>query len=163
MTTNNQIGLTLYGVPGTPATNNKAGMEALTFVQLKGHQMAPSFGVTHANIDVPDLGTGFTSGVKGAATGNDSTFTYHGDGTDTGIATAIVAANAQAGLYTLKIVRGSGADTGDGPAPVAGDVVSYATGYLHTHALNEKNDSSFEGGTISFKQNDLTVDDVEPS
>jgi hypothetical protein len=163
MTTANQIGLTLYGVPGTPATNNTAGFEALTWVQLKGTQMLPSFGVTHANIDVSDLGTGFTSGVKGAATGNDSTFTFHGSGADTGIATAIVAANAQAGLYSLKIVRGSGTDTGDGPAAVAGDVVSYATGYLHTHALNEKDDSSFEGATISFKQNDFTVDDVEPA
>jgi hypothetical protein len=163
MTTANQIGLTLYGVAGTPATNNKAGMEALTFVQLKGTQMLPAFGVTHANIDVSDLGTGFTSGVKGAATGNDSTFTFHGTGADTGIATAIVAADDAAGLYTLKIVRGSGTDSGDGPAPVTGDVVSYATGYLHTHALNEKNDTSFEGATISFKQNDFTVNDVEPA
>ena len=162
-TTSNQIGLTLFGVPGVPATNNTAGMEALAFVQLKGTQLLPSFGVTHGNIDVSDLGTGFTSGVKGAATGNDSTFTFHGDGTDTGIATAITAANSQSGLYTLKIVRGSGTDTGDGPAPVAGDVVSYAQGYLHTFALNPKDDTSFEGGTINFKQNDFTVDDVEPA
>ena len=163
MTTANQIGLTLYGVAGVPATNDKAGFEALTFVQLKGTQMLPKFGVTHSNIDVSDLGTGFTSGVKGAASGNDSTFTFHGTGADTGIATGIVAANAQSGLYSLKIVRGSGTDSGDGPAPVAGDVVQYAQGYLHTYDLNEKDDSSFEGGTISFKQNDFTVDDVEPA
>jgi hypothetical protein len=163
MTTNNNIGLTLYGVAGAPATNNKAGFEALTWVQLKGTQSLPVFGVTHNNIDVSDLGTGFTSGVKGAATGNDTTITYHGDGTDTGIATAIVAAKAQAGIYSLKIVRGSGADTGDGPAPVAGDVVQYAHGYLHTYAENEKDDSTFEGATINFKQNAATVDDVEPS
>ena len=163
MTTSNQIGLTLYGVAGVPATNNKAGFEALTFVQLKGTQELPVFGVTHANIDVSDLGTGFTSGVKGAATGNDSTFVYHGNGTDTGVATAIVAAGNEAGLYTLKIVHGSGADTGDGPAPVAGDKVEYAQGYLHTFALNAKNDSTAEGATISFKQNAVTIEDVEPS
>jgi hypothetical protein len=163
MTTANQIGLTLYGVAGVPATNNKAGFEALTFVQLKGTQMLPSFGVTHGNIDVSDLGTGFTSGVKGAATGSDSTFTFHGTGADTGVATAIVAANNEAGLYSLKIVRGTGTDSGDGPAPVAGDVVQYAQGYLHSYVLNPKDDASFEGGTINFKQNDVTVDDVEPS
>jgi hypothetical protein len=163
MTTANQIGLTLYGVAGLPATNNKAGFEALTFVQLKGTQMLPSFGVTHGNIDVSDLGTGFTSGVKGAATGSDSTFTFHGTGADTGVATAIVAANNEAGLYSLKIVRGTGTDSGDGPAPVAGDVVQYAQGYLHSYVLNPKDDASFEGGTINFKQNDVTVDDVEPS
>jgi hypothetical protein len=163
MTTANQIGLTLYGVAGVPATNNKAGFEALTFVQLKGTQMLPSFGVTHGNIDVSDLGTGFTSGVKGAATGSDSTFTFHGTGADTGVATAIVAANNEAGLYSLKIVRGTGTDSGDGPAPVAGDIVQYAQGYLHSYVLNPKDDASFEGGTINFKQNDVTVDDVEPS
>ena len=163
MTTANQIGLTLYGVAGLPATNNKAGFEALTFVQLKGTQMLPSFGVTHGNIDVADLGTGFTSGVKGAATGSDSTFTFHGTGADTGVATAIVAANNEAGLYSLKIVRGTGTDSGDGPAPVAGDIVQYAQGYLHSYVLNPKDDASFEGGTINFKQNDVTVDDVEPS
>jgi len=163
MTTNNNIGLTLYGVAGSPATNNKAGFEALTWVQLKGTQSLPVFGVTHNNIDVSDLGTGFTSGVKGAATGKDTTLTYHGDGTDTGIATAIVAANAQSGVYSLKIVRGSGTDGGDGPAPVAGDVVQYAHGYLHTYEENPKDDSSFEGASINFKQNAATVDDVEPT
>jgi hypothetical protein len=163
MTTANQIGLTIYGVAGAPATNDDTGFEALTWVQLKGTQMLPKFGVTHANIDVSDLGTGFTSGVKGAASGNDSTFTFHGDGLDTGIATAITAANSKAGLYSLKIVRGTGTDTGDGPAPVSADIVSYAQGYLHTYDLNEKDDSSFEGGTISFKQNDFTVDAAEPA
>jgi hypothetical protein len=163
MTTSNQIGLTLYGVAGAPATNDSTGFEALTWVQLKGTQELPIFGVTHANIDVADLGTGFTSGVKGAATGNDSTLTYHGDGTDTGIATAIVAAANEAGIYSLKIVRGTGADTGDGPAPVTADIVEYAQGYLHTFALNAKNDSSNEGGTISFKQNAVTVNAAEPA
>ena len=162
MTANN-IGLTLYGVAGAPATNNAAGFEALTWVQLKGTQTLPVFGVTHANIDVSDLGTGFTSGVKGAGTGKDMSFTYHGDGTDTGIATAIVAANAQAGIYSLKIVRGSGTDSGDGPAPVTGDVVQYAHGYLHTYEENAKDDSSFEGGSINFKQNAATVNGTEPA
>jgi hypothetical protein len=163
MTTSNQIGLTLYGVAGVPATNNTAGFEALTFAQLKGTQLLPSFGVTHGNIDVSDLGTGFTSGVKGPGTGNDTTFTFHGTGADAGMAAAIVAANGQDGLFSLKIVRGSGTDTGDGPAPVSGDVVSYAQGYLHTFALNPKDDSSFEGGTINFKQNDVTINDVQPA
>jgi hypothetical protein len=163
MVTSNNIGLTLYGVAGTPATNDDTGFEALTWVQLKGTQALPVFGVTHNNIDVSDLGTGFTSGVKGAATGKDTSFTYHGDGTDTGIATAIVAANAQSGVYSLKIVRGSGTNTGDGPAPVAADVVQYAHGYLHTYEENPKDDSSFEGASINFKQNAATVDAVEPA
>ena len=163
MTTGNNIGLTLYGAAGAPATNNKAGFEALTWVQLKGTQSLPIFGVTHNNIDIEDLATGFTSGVKGAATGNDSNFTYHGDGTDTGIASAIVAAVDKDGIFSLKNVRGSGTDSGDGPAPVTGDVVQYAHGYLHTYDENAKDNSTNEGGTISFKQNAFTVDDVQPA
>jgi hypothetical protein len=163
MTDKNNIGLTLYGVAGAPATNDKAGFEALSWVQLKGIQEIPVFGVTHNNIDVPDTATGFIAGVKGAATGKDVAMTYRGDGTDTGIATAIVAAGEADGLYSLKIVHGSGADTGDGPAPVAADVVQYAQGYLHTYEENAKNDTTFQGGSINFKQNKITVDDVEPT
>jgi hypothetical protein len=163
MTTANQIGLTLYGVAGLPSANTSTAFEALTMLQLKGTQMLPSFGVTHNNIPVTDLGTGFISGVKGPATGNDSTFTYHGDGTDTGIATALVAAGADDGLYSLKIVRGTGTDSGDGPAPVTGDVVEYAQGYLHTFVPNPKDDSSFEGGSISFFQNAKTITATEPA
>lgn len=163
ITNKNNIGLTLYGVAGVPATNNSAGFEALTWVQLKGTQSLPVLGVTHNNIDVADLGTGFTAGVKGAATGKDTQLMYRGDGTDTGVATAIVAAREKAGLYSLKIVHGSGTDAGDGPAPVAGDAVEYAHGYLHTYEENPKDDTSFAGATINFKQNDFTVDAVEPS
>jgi hypothetical protein len=163
MTTSNQIGITLYGVAGVPSANTSTAFEALTFVQLKKTQLLPNFGVTHSNIDVSDLGTGFTSGVKGAGTGNDSPFTFHGDGADTGMATAIVAAGADAGLYSLKIVKGTGTDSGDGPAPVTGDVVEYAQGYLHTFVLNPKDDASFEGGSINFKQNAKTITATEPA
>jgi len=163
MTDKSNIGLTLYGVAGLPATNNTAGFEALTFVQLKGIQTIPVFGITHSNIDVPDTATGLTGGVKGAAIGKDVAMTYRGDGTDTGIATAIVAAGVRPGSYSLKIVHGSGTDAGDGPAPVAGDVVQYAQGYLHAYEENPKDDTTFQGGSINFKQNAITVDDVQPS
>jgi len=102
MTDKSNIGLTLYGVAGLPATNNTAGFEALTFVQLKGIQTIPVFGITHSNIDVPDTATGLTGGVKGAAIGKDVAMTYRGDGTDTGIATAIVAAGVRPGSYRSR-------------------------------------------------------------
>ena len=161
--TDNNIGVTLWGVAGAPATNNAAGFEALAWVQLKKTQTLPVFGVSHSNIDVPDLSTGFTSGVKGAGSGRDTTFTYHGDGTDTGIASAIVAANDQDGIFSLKIVRGSGTDAGDGPAPVTGDAVEYAHGYLHSYEPNQGSDSSHQGGSINFKQNAATVTATEPA
>lgn len=163
MATENNIGVTLWGVAGAPSANTTTGFEALTWVQLKGHQTLPVFGVSHSNIDVPDLSTGFTSGVKGAASGRDTTFTFHGDGTDTGIATAITAAADNDGIYSLKIVRGSGTDTGDGPAPTTGDAVQYAHGYLHSYEENQGSDSTHEGGSINFKQNAATVTGTEPA
>lgn len=161
--TDNFIGKTLWGAVGAPATNDDTGFEALTWVQLKGHQTLPVFGVSHSNIDVPDLSTGFTSGVKGAGSGRDTTFTYHGDGTDTGIAAAIAAAADQDGIYSLKTVKGTGTDAGFGPAPTTGDAVEYAHGYLHTHEPNAGSDSTHEGGSINFKQNAPTVTATEPA
>jgi hypothetical protein len=160
--TESNIGLTLWGVAGAPATNNAAGFEALTWVQLKGMDNLPVFGVTHANNDVRDIATGFTSGNKGAATGKDTSFTYNGDGTDTGVATAITAAETRPGTYSLKTVRGSGTDAGDGPAPASGDPVQYAQGYLHTYEENPKDDSTNEGASINFKQNAPTVVATQP-
>jgi len=163
MATKNHIGVTLWGVAGAPADNTDTAFAAQTWVQLKGHQTLPVFGVSHSNTDVPDLSTGFSSGVKGMASGRDTQFTFHGDGSDTGIATAVDAANEQQGIYSLKIVRGTGVDTGDGPAPAPDDVVEYAHGYLHSFEGNQGDGSSHEGGSISFKQNAPTIKGTQPA
>mgnify|MGYP003641893858 CR=1 FL=1 len=164
MTTKNFIGVTLWGAAGVPASNAAVGgFDDLTWVQLKGHQSLPVFGVSHSNIDVEDLSTGFASGVKGMGSGRDTTFTYHGDGADTGITNAITAADGDQGLFSLRIARGSGTDVGNGPAIETGDVVSYAQGYLHSHELNAGSGSSNQGGTINFKQNAVAIAGTVPA
>lgn len=158
MTANN-IGKTVYHAAALPATNNKAGFEALTWVLVKGGITLPQLGITHSMIDVPDLQSGLTSGIKGAAQGVDTTATFRNVSADAGQAALLLAADGQSGAGSVKIVTGSGTDN----APVAGDVVNYAQGVVHSFQPNQADNSSFEGFQIGFRQNDFTVIDVEPS
>lgn len=158
--TGSHIGKTMYVAEAVPATNNAAGFEALTWVKAEGIQVLPQLGVSHANIDVPDLQTGFTAGVKGAGTGNDSTCTFRDVAGDAGQDDIRGLANAGGtlGAGSIKIVKGSGTNQ----APVAGDPVQYAQGYFHSYVEIQGDTTTHEGFSANFKQNDLTVDATEP-
>jgi hypothetical protein len=158
----NHLGYTLYVATAAPATNDTTGFEALTWNQVKGIESLPVFGVSHGNIDVPNVGSGFTKGVKGAAVGRDTQFSFHDVDSDTGQANVKTQAADKDGIVSLKLVKGSGTDSGEGPAPVTGDAVKYAHGYLHSFEENQGTDSSHEGATVSFKQNAVTVEGTEP-
>lgn len=161
--TQNHIGKTLWVATALPATNDAAGFEALTWVQVKGIQTLPLLGVTHAGIDVADLATGFTSAVKGAASGKDSPFSHRDIPGDPGQGNVKTQAIDPSGVGSVRIVEGSGTDTGDGPAPVTGDVVEYAQGYFHSYDPNEGSDSTHRGATISFRQNNFSVEGTVPA
>ncbi|KPF74564.1 hypothetical protein IP68_12445 [Blastomonas sp. AAP25] len=159
--TGSHIGKTIYVAEALPATNDAAGFAALTWVKANGVQTLPQLGVSHNNIDVPDLQTGFTAGIKGAGSGNDSTATFRMVAADAGQADIRGLANAGGtlGAGSIKIVKGSGA----AQAPVAGDPVQYAQGYFHSYIEIQGDDTSHEGFSVNFKQNALTVDATEPA
>ena len=161
--TANHIGKTMYVAQAVPAANTAAGFEALTWVQVRGIQTLPVLGVTHSGIDISDLGTGFTRSAKGAGAGRDSNFSFRNIDADAGQEDVEEQCVDADGLGSVKIVTGSGADTGDGPAPVTGDPVQYAQGYFHTFEENQGTDTTFEGATASFRQNDFTVKASEPA
>ena len=104
--TANFIGQTMYVAQALPATNDDTGFEALTWVQVKGIQTLPVFGVTHNGIDVPDLATGFTQSVKGAAAGRDSTFSFRRIAADAGQIDVAEQAADDDGLGSIKLVTG---------------------------------------------------------
>jgi len=158
MATKNNIGKTLYISAALPATNDAAGFEALTWTKVNGVQSLPQLGVSGANIDVPDLQTGFTAGVKGAMSGNESTAAFRKVASDTGQALALTTANSPEGLCSIKIGRGSDTDE----ALQTGDPVQYAQGYLNGYLEIQGDTTTHEGFTVSFKQNDFTVDATEP-
>lgn len=159
--TGSHIGKTIYFAASLPATNNAAGFEALTWVKVSGVQVLPQLGVSHANIDVPDVETGFTTGLKGAATGNDSTMSFRDVPSDTGQANIRTAADAggDGGAGSIKIVDGSGTDN----APATGDPVQYAQGYVHSYVEIQGDTTTHEGFSVNFKQNAVTIDATEPA
>lgn len=160
MSTRSHIGKTLWVAQAAPATNDASGFAALTWVKVNGVQVLPQVGISHANIDVPDLETGFTRGVKGAGTGNDSTATFRLVASDTGQTNIrnLANANGTGAIGSIRITRG----TGVGGAPATGNELQYATGYFHSYVENQGDDSSHEGFSVNFKQNGATVDATFP-
>lgn len=161
--TRNHIGKTLYVAQALPATNDNTGFEALTWVQVKGLQVLPQLGVSHADIEVPDLSTGFTSTLKGAATGVESTMAFRMVASDDGQEDVKEQAEDGQGLMSIKIVTGSGTDDGDGPAPATGDPVQYAQGICKNYQEIQGDTTNHEGFSVAFRQNDFTVDSTEPA
>ena len=156
----NTIGYRVYYSTTLPATNNAAGFEALTWSATDGLVQAPQFGTSHAGIDIPDLLTGFTRSVKGAATGNDTQMQFHVEDGTTGHADLRTAAEGEDGNIALKLVKDG---TGTGGAPASGDAVEYAQGYLHSFLRNQGTTTAFEGFSVNFRQNDFTVEATEPA
>lgn len=163
MTTTSHIGKRLYVATALPATNNEAGFDALTWVEVKGIQVLPQLGVSHANIDVPDLASGFTAGVKGASTGNDSTMTVRKISGDTGQGNVRTLANSGglSGVGSIKIAKATGTLTDGVPALQVGDAVQYAQGYFHSYVEIQGDTTTHEGFSVNFKQNAETVDATE--
>lgn len=159
----NHIGKTLYIATAHPATDDAAGYEALTWVQVKGLQVLPTLGGSHALIDVEDLATGETTAEKGAHSGNDSSMSFRTVASDTGQTNLKAQADDNDGLLSIKIGSGSGTDSGDGPALETGDPVEYAKGIAHSYTDNEGNVSNHDGFSTSFRQNGKKVTATEPA
>ena len=111
----NHLGKSIFVSAANPATNNAAGFEALTWTEVAGLQQLPQLGITHAGIDVPDLKSGFTGAVKGAASGKDTQMVFRAVAGDAGAAILLAQANDNTGDLSVKIVDGSGTDN----APVS--------------------------------------------
>lgn len=161
--TRNSIGKTLFVAQALPATNDKAGFEALTWVQVKGLQVLPQLGITHASIDIPDLATGFTSAGKGAGSGVESTMSFRMVPSDPGQIDLREQSDDGQGYLSIMILTGSDVDSGDGPIAVTGDPVQYAQGFAHSYTENQGDTTTHEGFTVSFRQNALTITDVHPT
>jgi hypothetical protein len=154
------IGKRLFISVGTPTANTAAGFAALTWVEVKGVGVMPQLGVSHAAIDVPDLASGFTRGLKGASTGNDSSMTVRQILADAGQVAirGLADGGGQAGAGSIRILRPTGTIGSDGvPAGIIGDALQYATGFFHSFLEMQADVTTYEGFTCSFRQNAVTV------
>ena len=157
--TDSHIGATIYISTTLPATNDATGFEALTWTQVNGLIQEPQLGKTDNMIDVPDLTTGFDTGVKGSGAGSDSTMQFRDVASDTGQTNLIAAARSYPGSLAVKI--GYGTDTAN--ALQSGDEVVYAQGVAHSYMPNQGNTSSFKGFEVGFRLNAVSVTGTEPA
>ena len=144
------IGTAVAIATGAPATNDKAGYEDLTWVVINGILEAPTFATTHADIDVPDLVTGFTTGLKGAETGVASSLVWRTIPADAGQAAVIAAAVARAS-YSLRTIE------------PGGTVYKYAHGIIKDYEPNKPTVSSFDGGQVMFRPNVVGLTTTAPA
>jgi hypothetical protein len=166
MSTGSHIGKRMFVAQELPATNDAAGFEALTWAEAKGWQVLFQLGVSHAAIDVPDGASGFTQGLKGAGTGNDSTATFRKIASDAGQVDLreLADVGGTAGSGSIKIVKATGMLGADGvPAVVAGDEVQYAQGFFHSYIEIQGDTTTHEGFSVNFRQNAVTINDDEPA
>lgn len=131
----------LYIATGIPATFDKAGYEAMTWVQVKGIVSVGAIGVTDNMIDVPDLETGFTKGVKGARVGTVIPVAMREIKDDAGQA-ALKAACAAFTEYSFKVLE-----------PTAGADVEYISGLPHDWTRNERSTTAYAGFTANLRSN----------
>lgn len=158
--TKSHIGKSVYFSDELPATNDKAGFEALSWTEIAGFQGGAQFGFDNADIDAPDLKTGITRRQKGMGTGASSTLSFRKDSDDTTGQPGIKElADATGSVGSIKIGRGSGTDN----ALASGDPVQYAQGYFKSYTLMEASGTTHEGFTVVFQQNLPHIDDVEPT
>ena len=154
----NHLGKTLYVAVGAPTANTDAAFEALTWVKVEGLVTGPQFGYQHATIEIPSLTDGRNTAVKGMGSGMDSVMTFTKVAADAGQIALKGLADGATGVGSVKVVTGSGANN----APVAGDPVQYAQGYFHSYTENQATGDSYEGFSVSLRQNDPHVDAEEP-
>lgn len=138
----NYIGARTFFAAGTPATFNKAGYEALTWVEADGRAVAPMPGMETAMIEVPDL-NGLTKVEKGASIGRVAELAYREIDEDLG----------QAAIRTYS-ARGYGADISVKVVlPSGTNNHIYMTGQLFGLMENPGDTETHRGFTVSFQQN----------
>lgn len=137
------IGTRVYVAAGIPATFDKAGYEALTWVEVLGLQVAPIPGWETAAIDVPDLTTGITKADKGASTGRVSEMAFRRVAADPGQEDLKeYALPSYVSEISVKVVE-----------PVGSNNHVYMSGIAMNYLENEGTNESYQGFTASFRQN----------
>ena len=150
----NNLNWALSVAAALPATHDAAGFGALSFTDAEGLITPPTFGTTHSVSHVADLKKGQEIPFKGAAKGKESTATFFKVDSDAGQALLKTQADDSDGKVSIKLVKLST----PGGSPASGDEIRYAKGVLHSYEENEPNASNERGFTVSFSQEDVTVE-----
>lgn len=152
--TQSHIGKRVWFSPALPATNDKAGFEALTWTEIGIYQGGARFGFDQADIDVGNLTSGVITKVKGMGTGQASTLSFaNATAFNTERGTLKTLADGINTVGSIRITR----------AITAGTPVAYAAGFYKSFLEMEESGTSHEGFTVVFQQNAQHVVDVMPT
>lgn len=135
---------------GVPATFDKAGYEALSWVTIEGMVEAPQFGSTHADINVPSL-AGRTKIRKGANTGVSTSLAFSRVDSDAGQAAVLAASLAATGEYSLSVTD---------PDDVN---VEYCSGIVKDYLPNKPTTTSYVGASANFVPNYDSIEVATPT
>lgn len=147
------IASTLSIATGEPATQNKAGYEALTFVEVGSVATIGPYGDTHADITPPpDLKTGRQLHFTGAKDGGEVPVTLHTEDYANAGQDAVRAANGVRANYSIKVTDPDGN-------------VDYFFGRIVSYRTIEKSATSYEGCEFTIRVNSAvtTVEFVPPA
>lgn len=153
------IGKTMFVSATLPASNTTSAFEGVSWTEVAGVVNGPQLGYQHAMIEIPDLKLGRGTAVKGMGTGSESTMAFRLVADDAGQGIVKTIADSAQGQVSIKMVRGSGS----GNAVTAGDPVEYAQGILHSYTLNAADGDSYEGFSVTFRQNAEHLTGTEPA
>ena len=151
------IGTKIAIATGVPATNNLAGFEGLTWVEMDaGLVSVGAVGDTNETVSVPDVSTGRNMTLKGAVTGDTVNIAVsrkrvaNTGALDAAQAAMKAAAKAGCGEYSLRITE---ADCG------LPGVVQYIAGQVGNWKETERTTTSYAGFTFDFMINYEPVDE----
>lgn len=153
MSVDNHLNKAIFIAAAHPATHDAAGFAALSWTEVKGLQILPQLGRTHAINHVSDLKAGEKIPNKGAAQGQDSTGTFYTVDGDAGQTALKNICDDADGVMSVRIVQLTGPDA----APTTGDTVENAKGIGHSFLPNQGDDSNEDGFTVGFAQHGVTV------
>jgi hypothetical protein len=139
------IGSTIFIATGAPATNNKAGFDALTWVEIEDVTSLGSFNVEQNTAENTPVKTGFTQSVKTSTKGVAAPLAFIGDGTATGQA-AVKAACAASTQFSIKVIEATGTN------------YKAASGIFYSYTDNEISADMELGATCTFLANALPID-----
>lgn len=139
------IGSTIHIATGAPATNNKAGFDALTFVEIEDVTSIGAISIEQQTSESTPVKTGFTQSVKTSSKGAAMPIAFIGDGSRAGQA-AVKAACEASGAFSVKIVN---ADSTNYKA---------SSGIFYNFANNEISADVEVGATVQFIPNAPFID-----
>lgn len=141
----------LYIASGVPATFDKAGYEAMSWLQVKGIVSIGAIGVTDAMVEVPDLESGFTKGVKGARVGDEVPIAMREVKSDPGQDALKTACEAFV-EYSFKVLE-----------PAASGEVEYFSGPPSNWKRNDRSTTTYAGYTAAARMNYPSVVTTVPA